>query len=45
MPEKKRSRAEFEEYLKEILNQNYPKVKYSNPDAWRQSSLRKNRES
>ena len=45
MPEKKRSREEFEAYLKAMLNQNYPKVKYSNPDAWRQRALRKNRQS
>ena len=35
MPEKKRSREEFETYLKAMLNQDYPKVKYNNPDAWR----------
>lgn len=37
MPEKKRSREEFEAYLKAILNQKYPEVKYNNPDAWRLS--------
>ena len=35
MSEKKRSREEFEAYLKAMLEQDYPKVKYSNPDAWR----------
>ena len=35
MPEKKRSREEFEEYLKAMLEQDYPKVKYQSPDAWR----------
>jgi hypothetical protein len=35
MSEKKRSRKEFETYLKAMLEQDYPKVKYSNPDAWR----------
>ena len=36
MGEKKRSREEFEAYLTAVLNQDYPKVKYSNPDSWRQ---------
>ena len=45
MPEKKRSREEFEAYLKAILNQDYPKVKYSNPDAWRKRALKKTQES
>jgi hypothetical protein len=35
MLKKKRSREEFEAYLKAMLEQDYPKVKYSNPDAWR----------
>jgi len=35
MPDKKRSREEFEAYLKAMLEQDYPKVKYSNPDVWR----------
>jgi hypothetical protein len=35
MPDKKRSNKEFELYLKAMLNQNYPKVKYQSPDAWR----------
>ena len=34
MPEKRRSREEFEAYLKAMLNQDYPKVKYQTPDAW-----------
>ena len=28
----------FETYLKAMLNQNYPKVKYNNPDSWRMKS-------
>jgi len=35
MPEKKRSIEEFEAYLKAMLDQDYPKVKYQSPDAWR----------
>ena len=35
MREKKRSREDFEAYLKAMLDQDYPKVKYSSPDAWR----------
>jgi len=35
MPKKKRSREEFEAYLRAMLNQDYPKVKYNSPDAWR----------
>jgi hypothetical protein len=35
MPEKKRSSKEFEAYLKAMLKQDYPKVKYQSPDAWR----------
>ena len=35
MPEKTRSREEFEAYLKAMLEQDYPKVKYQSPDAWR----------
>jgi len=35
MSEKKRSNKEFEAYLKAMLNQDYPKVKYQRPDAWR----------
>ena len=30
-----RSREDFETYLKAMLEQDYPKVKYSNPDTWR----------
>ena len=40
MPEKKRSREEFEAYLKAQLNQAYPKVKYQSPDAWRIRALK-----
>ena len=35
MPEKRLSNKEFEAYLKAMLNQNFPKVKYQSPDAWR----------
>ena len=35
MPEKKRSRKEFEAFLNVMLKQKYPKVKYQSPDAWR----------
>ena len=45
MREKRRSKEEFEAYLKAMLNQDYPKVKYSSPDAWRQRAIRKNRSS
>jgi hypothetical protein len=41
MPEKKRSREEFEQYLKAMLNQDYPKVKYQTPDTWRLRAFRK----
>ena len=41
MPEKKRSREEFEAYLRAILNQDFPKVKYVNPDAWRKRAFYK----
>jgi len=43
MPEKKRSREEFEAYLKAMLDQDYPKVKYQSPDAWHQRVFRKNK--
>jgi hypothetical protein len=39
--EKKRSRKEFEAYLKAILDQDYPKIKYQNPDAWTQRANKK----
>ena len=42
MPEKKRSREEFEAYLKAMLDQDYPKVKYQSPDAWRRRAFNKN---
>jgi len=42
MPEKKRLREEFEAYLKAVLDQDFPKVKYQSPDAWR---LRASKES
>jgi len=41
MPEKKRSREEFEKYLKAMLNQDYPKIKYQSPDAWRRRAFKK----
>ena len=41
MPEKKRSQKEFEAYLKAVLDQDYPKVKYQTPDAWRRRALKK----
>ena len=43
MPEKKRSREDFEAYLKAMLDQDYPKVKYQSPDAWHQRAFRKNK--
>jgi chromosome segregation ATPase len=33
---KKRSKEEFEAFLRDILDFDYPKIKYQNPDAWRQ---------
>ncbi len=33
---KKRSKEEFEAFLKDMLDFDYPKIKYQNPDAWRQ---------
>jgi hypothetical protein len=44
MNEKRRSKEDFEAYLKAMLNQKYPKVKYSNPDVWRQHTYKKSRE-
>ena len=41
MSEKKRSKKEFEAYLKEMLDQDYPKVKYQTPDAWRRRAFKK----
>ena len=43
MPEKKRSREEFEAYLKVMLEQKYPKVKYQSPDAWRIRAFKGNK--
>jgi len=40
MQEKKRSREEFEAYLRAMLNQDYPEVKYRRPDAWRMRALK-----
>lgn len=42
MPQKRRSQEEFEAYLKAMLDQDYPEIKYQNPDAW-QAKVRKNR--
>lgn len=41
MPEKKRSKKEFEAYLKAVLDQDYPKVKYQTPNAWRRRAFKK----
>ena len=30
----KRTKEDFELYLKAMLEQDYPKVKYEHPDAW-----------
>jgi len=35
MTKKKLSREDFEAYLKAMLDQDYPKVKYQSPDSWR----------
>jgi len=43
VPEKKRSKEEFEAYLKAMLNQEYPKVKYQSPDAWRLRAFKKSK--
>lgn len=43
MSEKRRSNKEFEAYLKEILDQDYPKVKYQSPDAWRKRAYSKSK--
>jgi hypothetical protein len=43
MLEKKRSNKEFEAYLKATLDQDYPKVKYQSPDAWRIRASKKKR--
>jgi len=43
MSEKKRSREEFEAYLKVMLDQDYPKVKYQSPDAWRLRAFKNNK--
>ena len=45
MPEKRRTREEFEAYLKAILNQDYPKIKYQSPDAWQARANKKSRTS
>jgi hypothetical protein len=43
MPEKKRSREEFETYLKALLDQDYPKAKYQSPDSWRLQASKESR--
>ena len=45
MPEKRRTREEFEAYLKAMLNQDYPKIKYQRPDAWQTRANKKSRTS
>jgi hypothetical protein len=35
MSEKKRSKQEFETFIKTLFDRDSPKVKYQNPDAWR----------
>jgi hypothetical protein len=35
MSEKRRSKEEFETYIKSLFNRDSPKVKYQNPDCWR----------
>jgi hypothetical protein len=46
MLEKRRSKQEFEEFLKTLFERDSPKVKYQNPDVWRippQVKKKKNR--
>jgi len=38
---KKRSKEEFEAFLRDMLDFDYPKIKYQNPDAWRQEPTKK----
>jgi len=45
MPEKKRSREDFEAYLKAMLEQEYPKVKYQRPDSWQRRALKESKTS
>ncbi len=45
MPEKRRTREEFEAYLKAMLNQDYPKIKYQSPDTWQARANKKSRTS
>ena len=35
MSEKRRSKEEFETFLKTLFDKDSPKVKYQNPDGWR----------
>jgi hypothetical protein len=35
MPEKRRSKEEFETFLKSLFDRDSPTVKYQNPDVWR----------
>jgi hypothetical protein len=35
MSEKRRSKEEFETFLKSLFDRDSPKVKYQNPDVWR----------
>ena len=41
MSVKKRSKGEFEAYLKDALDFDYPIMKYQNPDAWRQTPTKR----
>lgn len=43
MNKRKFSREEFEEYLKVLINQKYPKVKYQDPDSCISDYLKKRR--
>ena len=39
--EKRRSKEEFQAYLHELFDNDGPKVKYQNPDAWRVYPIKK----
>lgn len=43
MTKRKLSREEFEEYLKVLINQKYPEVKYQDPDSCIADYLKKKR--
>ena len=44
-PVKRRSREEFEAYLKAMLDQDYPLVKYQSPNTWQARTNNKSRTS